>query len=125
MVKIALFALVALVVIVVLRQYHPEYALLVAVTAGGILLVFLALELASPIFTLIKLLEEYGSPQTLTGYILKALGICIITRFSADLCTDFGQTSLATKVEMAGKITLLLLSIPILQSILEVGLSLL
>lgn len=125
MIKIALFALVALVVIVVLRQYHPEYALLTAVAAGAIMLVFLSFEFMEPLFALLAMLEDYGSPKTLTSYILKALGICIITKFSADLCTDFGQTSLAGKVEMAGKITLLLLSFPILQSILEVGLSLL
>lgn len=125
MIKIALFALVALIVIVVLRQYHPEYALLTAVTSGGIILIFLGLELATPLFTLLKMLTSYGVSNGLTSYILKALGICIITNFSVSLCTDFGQTSLAAKVEMAGKVALLILSLPILQNILEVGLSLL
>jgi hypothetical protein len=41
------------------------------------------------------------------------------------LCADFGQTSLGEKVQMAGKVALLVLSLPILQNILEVGLSLL
>jgi len=125
MIKIALFALVVLVVIVLLRQYHPEYALMAALVGGGIILIFISVQLAEPLFTLLKMLASYGAPEELTGYILKALGICIITKFSADMCSDFGQTSLAGKVEMAGKIALLLLSLPILQNILEVGLSLL
>lgn len=123
MIKVALFALTALVIIVILRQYHPEYALIAAVTAGGIILVFIIAELVSPLFALTETLNSYGAPESLTTYVLKALGICIITKFATDLCSDFGQTSLAGKVEMAGKITLLLLSLPILQNILEVGLS--
>ena len=125
MIKIALFALVSLIIIVVLRQYHPEYALLTAVISGGLILIFLSLELASPLFTLIKMLNSYGVSNGLTSYILKALGICILTNFSVGLCTDFGQTSIAAKVEMAGKVAILILSLPILQNILEVGLSLL
>lgn len=125
MIKVALFALVALIVIIVLRQYHPEYALLTAVTSGGIILIFLSLELATPLFTLLNTLNSYGVSSGLTRYVLKALGLCIITNFSASLCSDFGQTSLAAKVEMAGKVALLILSLPILQNILEVGLSLL
>lgn len=125
MIKIALFAVIALIVIVVLRQYHPEYALLTAVISGGIILVFLVCELASPLFSLLKMLNSYGVAEGLTDYILKALGICIITNFSVELCTDFGQASLASKVEMAGKIAIFILSLPILENILEVGLSLL
>ncbi len=125
MIKIAIFALVALVIIVVLRQYHPEYALIATVTAGGIILIFLVYQLAAPLFTLIKMLNSYGVSEGLTSYILKALGICIITNFSVGLCSDFGQSSLAAKVEMAGKIAILIISLPILENILEVGLSLL
>ena len=125
MIKVAVFALVALIVIVVLRQYHPEYALLATVASGCIILMFLVYELASPLFSLLKMLNSYGVAEGLTSYILKALGICIITNFSVGICADFGQTSLAAKVEMAGKAAILIISLPILENILEVGLSLL
>lgn len=125
MIKIALLALIALVFIVILRQYHPEYALLISVLAGGIIFAVLMSDIIQALFALTKTLEIYGISSGLVSYILKALGICIVTKFSVDLCNDFGQTSLGSKVEMAGKITLLILSLPILQNILEVGLSLL
>ena len=125
MIKIALFALITLIIIVILRQYHPEYSLLAAVISGGIILIFLVVELANPILTLLKILNSYGVNSQLTEYVLKSLGICIITNFSVGICTDFGQTSLAAKVEMAGKVAIFILSLPILENILEVGLSLL
>jgi len=125
MIKIAVFALVALVLIVFLRQHRNEYALVTAILAGGLMLIFLIVQLSKPLFTLIEMLEKYDVEKGHISYILKSLGICIITKFSTDLCNDFGQTSLSTKVEMAGKIALLVLSLPILQNILEVGLALL
>ena len=125
MIKVAIFAIVALIVIVVLRQYHPEYALIATVASGGIILIFLVYKLASPLVSLFEMLNSYGVDDGLTSYILKTLGICIITNFSVGICTDFGQTSLAAKVEMAGKAAIFILSLPILKNILEVGLSLL
>lgn len=125
MVKFALFALVALVVILMLKQYHPEYALITAICSGGILLIFILLELLEPLRTLLDTLTSYGVERGLCDYVIKAAGICIATNFSVGLCADFGQSSLAEKVQMTGKVALLILSLPILQNILEVGFSLL
>ncbi|MEE1277947.1 MAG: SpoIIIAC/SpoIIIAD family protein, partial [Acutalibacteraceae bacterium] len=52
---------------------------------------------------------------------LKALGICYITQFAADVCRDFGQTALASKAELAGKCAIFLLSLPLVTSIVEIA----
>lgn len=125
MIKIVAFVLITLILVFFLRQYRPEYSLIAAVTAGGIILIFLLLQLANPLLELFKLLNSYGVDSELTSYLLKALGICITTKFATELCSDFGQSSLSGKVEMAGKISLLIISLPIIKSILNTGLSLL
>ena len=56
--------------------------------------------------------------------VLKSLGICYITSFSADMCKDFGQTSLAGKIELAGKIAVVVISIPLINEILNSALEL-
>ena len=56
--------------------------------------------------------------------VLKALGLCYITNFASDTCRDFGQTSLASKVELAGKISIVILTLPLINSILSVALEL-
>ena len=91
----------------------------------GILLIFILLELLEPLEALLDTLTSYGVERGLCDYIIKAAGICIVTNFSVGLCADFGQSSLAEKVQMTGKVALLILSLPILQNVLEVGFSLL
>lgn len=125
MIKITIFTLIALILVLFLRQYRPEYSLIAAVAAGAIIIIFLLLEVANPLLELFGLLTSYGIEKELTAYLLKALGICIITKFATELCLDFGQSSLSGKVEMAGKVSILIISLPIIKSILNAGLSLL
>ena len=54
-----------------------------------------------------------------TGIILKIIAIAYVCEFSAQLCKDAGETAIATKVELAGKIMILFTSAPIMLSLLE------
>lgn len=125
MVAIFAFALVSLLICLVLRQSHPAYALPVAAVAGVILLVRLLTMLYSPLQELLNFLQGYGLKSELVTYLLKSLGICYLTKFAGDLCADFGQTSLAGKVELTGRVMLFILSVPLIRQMLEWGLALL
>lgn len=123
MIKIIIFALVSLALILFLKAYRPEYAMLATAATGGILLIFIITSVYSPITELFKVLEDYGIKNELIAYILKAFAICYLTKFATDICTDFGQTSLSGKVELAGRAAIFVLSIPLIKSILQTGLS--
>lgn len=124
MLQIILFAIIALTLILFLKSYHPEYAMIASAAAGMIMLAAVAMKIVQPIRELFGLLEDYGVDRQLTVYLLKALGICYLTRFSAGLCADFGQNNLSGKVELAGRAAIFLLSLPLIRNILNVGLSL-
>ena len=124
MVKIIIFAFISLVLILFLKSYRPEYAMLATAAAGAILLVSIISEVYSPLRTLFLMLEDYGINGELTTYLLKAFAICYLTKFPTDVCTDFGQTSLSGKVELAGRAAIFLLSLPLISGILQTGLSL-
>lgn len=51
--------------------------------------------------------------------IFKVVGIAYLTEFSAEICRDAGSSAIAAKIELAGKIIIITLAIPILVSILE------
>lgn len=125
MIKIIIFAIISLALILFLRSYRPEYALLATAAAGAILLAFVITEIYKPVSSLFEMLESYGIDNELTTYLLKAFGLCYITKFASDLCTDFGQASLSGKVELAGRAALFVLSVPLIGRILQLGLSLL
>lgn len=125
MLKLIVICLICLVVTVFLRQYKPEYALL---SAGASMVVIAALlfgRLSPLIGELSEMLEGYGIDDPLTVYLIKVLGICLITRLCFDLCNDFGQSALACKVELTGKAAVVLLSLPLIKEILDCGLALL
>ncbi len=123
MIKIIAFALISLFLIVFLKNIKPEYGVIATAAAGGILLLWGVGEVAVPLEDFLKELENYGVESGLITYLLKTLGICYITRFAAELCADFGLNSLSAKVDFVGRGAIFLLSIPIIRSILNVGLS--
>lgn len=122
---VVLFALISLALCLLLRQSHPVYAMMVATVGGVILLLRVIALLSEPLQALLELLSEYGVQQELITYLLKAFGICYLTKFATELCADFGQTSLSGKVELTGRVMLFVLSFPLMRQMLEWGLSLL
>jgi stage III sporulation protein AD len=51
--------------------------------------------------------------------VLKIIGIAYIAEFSIQIAKDAGQNALAGKIELAGKILILVMAIPILTAIIE------
>lgn len=68
---------------------------------------------------------ETGVNTNYTGTLLKSLGICFICQFSSDICKDAGQNALSSKVELAGKIMILILALPLIDEVLSTATSLL
>lgn len=116
---ICIAAAAAAVFAVLLKRYNPEIAMLTAMITGVIIFA-LILNSISPATDLIKRLSELiGDYGKNVGILLKSIGICYICQFSADSCRDAGQGALAGKVELAGKIAVVLLCVPMLEEIIN------
>ena len=77
---------------------------------------------AIPIVRKINLLISEGKiPAEYLGIIFKSMGICLLTQFVSDFCRDSGETSLANNVELAGKVFLILTSLPMIEKIFKVA----
>lgn len=106
---------------VLLRQYRPEAALAISVLAGGAVTALLLGALAQPLAAVSEWLERGGVDEATVTLLLKALGICLLTQLTADVCRDAGETALATHTELAGKGALLLLILPLFVQILDLA----
>lgn len=122
--KILAILLIAAVLCIVLRQKNGEYALLVSITTGIITALLILRHLSSSIDMIKSYIESYGIETEYFKVALKALGIGYITSFIADTCRDSGQTSLASKAELAGKTAIFVLSLPLLISVLNIAVGL-
>ena len=124
MVAIAGAAVVAAVMAVMLRRYHAEYGMLLSLAAGVFLMLSLLNVLPQALGQVSDLLRAAALPGEYAVILFKALGICWLAQFAADSCRDAGESALASKVELAGKISILVLSLPLFEDIAQTALGL-
>ncbi len=116
-------ALTAAVLAVLLRQYKPDYALLIGIGAGVLILIAVITK-AQPVFEEISTLMSGAHVNS--EYILiliKSLGICFVAQLASDACRDAGESAIASKVELAGKFAVLLIALPLFGQIANLALS--
>lgn len=114
---IAAVAVITAFLAVMLRRSHPEQAMAVTLVAG-ILMVAAALDYMAPLLGDIQtMLEASGLSGEYIQILFKSLGICVITQLASDACRDAGEQGLAAKTELAGKLILLALALPLFQKI--------
>ena len=118
-VKIVGIAIVSLVIIIILKQYKPEFAVYVSIISGIIILFLIMDRLYGIINLLINLSNKAGAGTEFIGILLKITGIAILTEFAVSICKDSGETAIANKVDLGGKIIIISISIPIITALLE------
>ena len=112
-------ALVTAVAALLLKGTKPEIALAVTV-AGSIILLLFAFEIFEGSLTIFqKIADATGIESSLVKILLKMVGIGYLVEFSAGILNDFGQNSLGDKLVFVGKTIILVLAVPILESVLS------
>lgn len=117
--KIIGIAFVAVIVVNLIKNYRPEFAIYASIIAGAIILFFTINELTPIVSMLQNLSDKMGVSSKFFGILLKITGIAYLTEFGANVCKDAGETAVASKVELAGKVLIISLSIPILLALME------
>jgi len=101
----------------VLKRFHGEFGLFVSI-AASLLILFAVLNSLTPLFGLInELAEEAETESVYITILMKALAVCFITQLAAESCRDSGEGAIASKIEFAGKTAVLLISVPLFESI--------
>ena len=118
-VKIIGIAFLAVIIIIILKQYRPEFAMYVSIIAGA-LIIFMSI---GKLDGIIKLLNTISNSTKVNGQflgiLLKITGIAFLTEFAVSICKDSGESAIASKVDMGGKIIIIAISVPIISSLLE------
>ncbi len=118
-IKIVSFAFVVLFIIMTIKSERKDLAVIISLVAGVLIFLFLI----NPINEILKLLQKLALEANIDYVYLvtvfKILGISYLASFCSELCKDAGERNLASKVEFAGKILILVLAIPILMAVLE------
>lgn len=118
-IKIIGIGLTALVIIIILKQYKPEFAIYVSLAAGVLILVLVLSKLTGIISLLTDLSNKTHLNNGFLGILLKITGIAFLTEFAVSICKDLGESAIASKVDLGGKVLIIAISIPIISSLLE------
>lgn len=104
---------------VVLRAQRPELAMCLGLAATAAVTILLVRQIAPLISTMRRLLAMTTLPSEGFGVVLKAAGVCLLTQMAADTCRDAGETALASKAELAGRVLMLMLAVPLFEELLS------
>ena len=110
---------------VALKKYAPETSVVIVVAAAAAILLSVLSQITPIIHELNSLLSKAQLNASYGEVLLKTIGICLVCQFTSDACRDAGQSVIASKVELAAKTTIVILSLPLLEGLITVVSSLL
>lgn len=119
-----IFSFVALSVITtILALYLKDTGLpaaaMVTALCGGILLLLKVLPYAADLFRSVKEISDASGLQTdYLGLVLKVVCIAYIGEFASQICRDAGEGGLARKLDLGVKVVIMVMAMPLLQTIL-------
>ena len=119
MIKIALIGISGVFLAMMVRSYKSEYSLFVSMAVCTCIFVYLVSKLeiilsyVDSIQTLVKVDNRYVS------MVIKMIGITYIAEFSVDICKDAGYQAIAGQIEIFAKMSILLISMPVLMAFVE------
>jgi stage III sporulation protein AD len=123
-IQIVGLGLIATVLILVVREQKPMFAFLLAAFTGLFIFLYIIGRIDAVISMLEQLAEKTGIPSIYLRTILKIIGIAYIAEFGAQIVRDAGQEGIASKIEFAGKVLILVMAVPIIHVIVETVLGL-
>ena len=113
-------AMLSTTISVMIKRYHPEYSIFISLTAGIFILFIVFSELAPSIQKINRLITASGISCDHAKILFKVLGICFLVQFASDACNDAGESSLASKIELAGKVIILAMSLPLFEQVVKI-----
>lgn len=117
-VKIVFSSMSVLFITVILKKISPDYAFLASCVAN-IAICFFSLSLLFPVFEEINSFSSKYGVTSLCDTMFKSAGVCLLCSFGADICRDCSENSLASKIELAGKCTIIAYSLPLIKEVFE------
>ena len=124
-IKIIGIGFIGVIIIILIKEYRPEFAMYVSIGAGILIFSIIAGKLSGIIEVLKSFTNKTSINNEFLTLLIKITGIAILTEFAVSICKDSGESAIASKVDLSGKVIIMSMSIPIMSSLLETIISIL
>lgn len=118
-IQIVGLALLSAILIIVIKQVKPELAFLLSIVSGLVILILIMRQVEAVIELLNQMARQARVDMLYFNTIIKIIGIAYIGEFGAEITRDSGENALASKIELAAKIIIMVIAIPIMLSLIE------
>lgn len=118
--KIIGVALVTVVLSVLLKSYRPEISLSISLVSMGVMFALISPYMKTALNSFVNLSEQIGLNIKYMVIVIKVIGVAYITELGAEICRDSGENAVGTKVEICGKIIIIVMSMPVIYELFEV-----
>ena len=118
--KVSLIAVTAVILCIMIKKYRHELSSLLSITAG-IIIFFYSLACISSVLSFVRSLIELLPIDDFYIYeLIKMLGVTYAAEFAENICKDAGCQAVACQIEIFAKLTIVIMSIPIINSLIEI-----
>ena len=118
-IKIIGVGFIAVLFIIILKQYKPEFTIYASLIAGVIIISLVMDKFKGIVNILMSLANKVRINNQFLSILLKITGIAFLTEFAASICRDSGESAIASKIDLGGKTIIIGMSIPIISALLE------
>ena len=118
LIKIIGIGLSGAVLSLIIKQYRPDIAIAVPILTAAAITLLCVPYISSMIDMFERIADQSGISSQQLKIVIKIIGIAYICQFAADICRDAGESSVAAKVELGGKVLIISLSVPIIYDLL-------
>ncbi len=102
-----------------LKNVKTEFSVYIGIAVGVFIFLSMAEKLSELVTGMREILQMVDINQSYLGILFKMLGITYVAEFSAAICKDAGYQTIASQIEVFGKLTILVMSLPIVLALMK------
>jgi stage III sporulation protein AD len=118
-VQVVGLGLIAALLVLILKEYRPEMAMQVSLVAGVIIMLLVVNRIVGAVNVITETAVAAGINLVYLQTLLRVIGIAYLAEFGAQICRDAGEGSIASRVELAAKVIILVMAVPVIVEIME------
>ncbi len=117
--KIGIIGIIAVILAITIKNQSQQISLLISIATGILIFLIILPSLESVVEGIFDIIKKLDISIGYIGIILKIIGIAYISEFCTQICQDAGENAIASKIELGGKVIIMLISVPIITELLD------
>ena len=119
MVKVAIIGLAGGLLAVYLKNHKSEYSLYVILGVAILIFTYICTQVKSIITAINSFATYINIDSTYITILINVTGISYLSEFASSICRDLAYHSISSQIEVFSRLTLFVISIPVVTALIE------